>query len=294
MNVSMQNNPLSSTAARPAPGSAIRLEQHHLAQALMLSQALEWPYRAEDWAFALNLGRGFAVEAGGELVGTALWWPYGTDHASAGMIIVADKAQRQGIGARLMDALLADAQGRTIILNSTREGEALYTRLGFAPYDVVYQHQAVLAAAPAQDASVPLRAAVPDDRAALLALDTAASGMDRSALLDALSEIADTLVVERDGQIAGYACARRWGRGFVIGPVAARDAVDARALISALAARHVGDFVRIDVTESCGLSPWLETIGLPQLYPVVSMSLGEPPRAAPGVKLYALSNQSLG
>jgi hypothetical protein len=76
--------------------------------------------------------------------------------------------------------------------------------------------------------------------------------------------------------------------------VIARDEADARAIIAALAATHEGDFVRIDVTEQCGLASWLVEIGLPQTDRVVSMSLGEPPQAAPGAILFALSNQSLG
>lgn len=291
----VKSRPLPAHAvAKPAQGDAMPLDADHLAQALMLSQALRWPYRAEDWAFALSLGRGFAIETDGRLVGTALYWPYGADHASTGMIIVAPEAQRQGIGARLMAALLADAAGRTIILNSTREGEALYTRLGFTPYGAVNQHQAVLDGLPAIDTSVPLRAAEPDDRTALNALDHAASGMDRAALLDALCAIADVLVVVRDGRIMGYACVRRWGRGVVIGPVVAHNVVDAQALIATLAARHVGEFVRIDVTVAGGLGPWLETIGLPKVDQVVSMSLGKAPQTDPGATLYALSNQSLG
>lgn len=280
--------------SRPAAGAVIPMEARHLPGALALSQAVQWPYRLEDWDFAFQLGRGFVVEAGGELVGTALWWPYGPTHASVGMIIVADKAQRQGIGARLMDALLADATGRTIILNSTAEGAALYTRLGFAPYDRVHQHQAVLAAAPAIDPSAPVRAAAEDDLPALIDLDEAAAGMNRAAMLTAIIGVADTMVVTRNDRITGYGCVRRWGRGYVIGPVIAHDAEDARALVSSLAASHVGDFVRIDVTLSCGLSPWLESIGLPHLHEVVSMSLGEPPRATGNATLFALANQSLG
>src|SRR5438034_537380 len=90
------------TVAQPESGDVMQLDVDHLAEALALSQALDWPYRAEDWAFAHGLGRGFAIQTGGRLVGTALWWPYGPNHASAGMIIVAADAQRQGIGARLM------------------------------------------------------------------------------------------------------------------------------------------------------------------------------------------------
>ncbi|WP_427969383.1 GNAT family N-acetyltransferase [Altererythrobacter sp.] len=277
-----------------ATSDVVPLTGEHLPQALALSKALDWPYRIEDWEIALELGHGFAAEKDGELVGTALWWPYKPDYASVGMIIVADKAQRQGIGARLMDALLADAEGRTMILNSTVEGEALYTRLGFEPYDIVHQHQAILAEAPAIDISVPLRAATPQDRDSLMAVDRVGSGMGREKLVDALIQGGETLVVARDEAISGYAIARRWGRGVVVGPVIARDTTDAKALIAVLAARHVGTFVRIDVTESCGLSPWLETLGLPHVGRVVSMSRGEPPRKDPRTTLYALSNQSLG
>lgn len=266
----------------------------HLARALALSQALAWPYRLEDWKIALELGRGFAVERDGECVGTALWWPYNPDFATAGMIIVSDKVQRQGIGARLMDALLTDAAGRTMILNSTEEGEALYIRSGFVPYGVVKQHQAVLAKAPAIDGSVPLRPATDRDRDALIAVDTAGSGMGRERLLDTLCAGGETMVVEREEGVTGYAIARRWGRGFVIGPVVARDQGDAKALVAALAARHVGAFVRIDVTESCGLGPWLESLELPQVGRVVAMARGTPPRSDPKTTLFALANQSLG
>ena len=70
------------------PCHPIDLRTEHLPQALELSQALRWPYRLEDWVFAHQLGRGFAVEIEGRLAGTALWWPYGDRHASAGMVSV--------------------------------------------------------------------------------------------------------------------------------------------------------------------------------------------------------------
>ncbi|TVV70045.1 hypothetical protein FOY91_20055 [Sphingomonas solaris] len=118
--------------------------------------------------------------------------------------------------------------------------------------------------------------------------------MNRAALLDAIVAMADVVVVERGGRITGYGCVRRWGRGVVIGPVVAQDTTDARALIAKLAEQHVGQFVRIDVTMASGLSAWLESIGLPLVGQVVSMSLGAPPRVDPAATLFALSNQSLG
>src|SRR5687768_1037450 len=163
----------SSVDPRPTtlrPLHPVGLGAEHLPQALELSQALQWPYRLEDWAFALGLGRGFAVEIDGRLAGTALWWPYGDRYGSAGMIIVAAQDQRKGIGGILMDALLADAAGRTLILNSTAEGMALYTRLGFVPYGRVHQHQAVLDRLPAADDAERIRSFVPDYRLVIQAL----------------------------------------------------------------------------------------------------------------------------
>lgn len=272
----------------------IAMRVDHLDQAQGLSQALKWPYRLEDWQFAFELGRGFAVEAEGKLLGTALWWPYGEDFATIGMIIVSPDAQRQGIGGRLMAALLADAAGRRMTLITTKDGEPLYTKLGFARCGFITQHQAVLDKVPAIDTSVPVRAATPDDRAAIDALDAAAAGMDRRMLLDALLDVADAVVVEREGNVSGYGCVRRWGRGVVIGPVVAASAQDAKAIVAVLASAYEGVFVRIDVTETSGLAPWLEEIGLPQVDRAPIMALGAAPVSAPGAMLVALSNQSLG
>jgi GNAT superfamily N-acetyltransferase len=272
----------------------VELRPDHLPQALELSRALNWPYRLEDWEFALSLGRGFAVEIDGRLAGTALWWPYGDRHASTGMIIVSGQYQRMGIGRALMDALLADAAGRTIILNSTGEGLDLYKRLGFVAHGHVNQHQAILERLPGAEASDVVRAFLPTDRSAIYDLDRAASGMDRRALIDALLAVGDLKVIDRAGRVSGYGCVRTWGRGVVVGPVVAADIADARALIAAFALSRTGQFVRVDVPEATGLSPWLDSIGLPRVNQVVAMTLGIPlvPRA--GASLFALSNQSLG
>ena len=136
------------------------LRADHIPQAVSLSAALGWPYREEDWRFAFELGHGVAVETDGGLAATALWWPYENNFASFGMIIVAPALQGQGIGRQLMDELLRQADARTIILNSTREGYRLYERLGFVPCGEVNQHQAVLAAAPPAAASERHRSSV--------------------------------------------------------------------------------------------------------------------------------------
>jgi GNAT superfamily N-acetyltransferase len=272
----------------------VALRADHLPQALELSRALEWPYRLEDWKFAFDLGRGFAVEIDGQLAGTALWWPYGERYASAGMIIVPGRYQRMGIGRALMDALLADAAGRIIILNSTDEGLDLYKRLGFVAHGHVHQHQATLARPAAGELTEVVRPFRPADRSAIYDLDSTGSGMDRRRLIDALLALGDIKVIDRGGRVSGYGCVRIWGRGVVIGPVVAADVTDARALIAACANSHAGEFVRIDVPEAVGLSPWLDSIGLPRVGQVVAMALGTLPTPGTDARLFALSNQSLG
>jgi GNAT superfamily N-acetyltransferase len=276
------------------PPRPIALRADHLPEAVELSRNLNWPYRLEDWTFAHTLGRGFAVECEGRLAGAALWWSYGAGHGSAGMIIVAPYAQRRGIGLALMEALLADSADRTLLLNSTAEGLKLYERLGFVATGQVRQHQGVLLAAPQAEPGVGMRDLRTGDRAAIQGLDRRATGMDRLALIDALLAVASVKVVERGGEVSGYACARRWGRGVVIGPLVARDARDARALTASLAAAQAGRFVRMDVAAATGMSPWLEAIGLPPVDEVVAMVRGDAPQADPGVRLFALANQSFG
>lgn len=281
------------TGSRPSL-SVTTLTTAHLSQALTLSEALNWPYRQEDWQFALQLGQGLAVEVHGRLCATALWWLYEDAFASCGMIIVSSAMQHQGIGSLLMEELLRQTQGRTIILRSTREGRRLYERMGFLPYGEVNQHQGILAAAPPKAPAADIRPFRAADLPTVCQLDQRASGMGRARLLEALVARGSMVVMERSGIISGYACIRRWGRGVVIGPVIAGATADAKALIEAHLALQVGNFVRVDVPETSGLSPWLVEVGLSRVNQVTSMLRGHPLRTSSDATLFALSSQSMG
>jgi predicted GNAT family N-acyltransferase len=264
----------------------------HLGGALKLSQEMSWPYRFEDWDFALHLGHGYALQRAGAVIGTAVWWPYGEAHASAGMIIVAKAAQGRGYGARLMDALLASAHPRTIVLNSTAEGMMLYQRCGFVPVGVIHQHQGI----PSHEAprSCLVRSMAASDLEAIMRLDRQATGWERRPLLDRLIQSGDGYVLQRDGVLRGYGISRRFGRGHVIGPVVAERPTDARALIEAALARLGRAFVRIDTPASSQLAEWLEGIGLQQVGDATTMVLGAPaPSTGPG-RTFAIANQSFG
>jgi hypothetical protein len=59
-----------------------------IAAAHALTVELKWPHRAEDWRFVAQAGAGFVAETPNGVVGTALYWNYGTERASLGMVIV--------------------------------------------------------------------------------------------------------------------------------------------------------------------------------------------------------------
>ena len=267
--------------------------KEHLEGALRLSQEMSWPYRLEDWAIALELGQGFVLrDSAGTVIATAAWWAYGEDHASAGMIIVAKAAQGRGYGARLMDSLLAAAQPRTITLNSTAEGLALYERRGFVRIGDIQQYQGVPHERPQAPAASLVRAMAASDVEAVARLDRLATGWARRRMLDRLIQAGDGHVLVRDREPRGYAISRLFGRGHVIGPVVAESATDARTLIEAALARLGRVFVRVDTSATSQLGGWLEGIGLQQVGDATTMVKGPQISPAGPARTFALANQS--
>lgn len=261
-----------------------------------LSSAFNWPHRLEDWASMSGLGRGVVAERDGQVVGTALCWTYGPDRAALGLVGVAPAMQGQGVGRRLMEAVLRWLGDRAVALYATEAGMPLYRALGFVPVGKARQHQGTTF----QDGLVPLpegerlRPVGRSDPPVLAALDLEASGMERQTMLTALLDAATGVVLDRGGKAVGFALLRRFGLGHVIGPVVAPDAVGAKALIGHFLGSRPGQFIRVDVPEESGLSPWLEGLGLADAGPAIRMVRGDDGRAAGRVGSFALISQAFG
>lgn len=270
----------------------IPFEARHVEGGWNLSQEMKWPYRVEDWAFATVVGQGFALEQDGKVLGSAMWWAYGDAFASAGMIIVTASAQGLGYGAGLFNALLDAAGNRTVLLNSTEEGLNLYLRRGFKPWGKVHQHHGPFDLAVEAPAADIVRPATEEDITTILDLDLKACGMPRETLVRELVKAGEAVLLYEKGVPVGYAIARRYGRGYVIGPVATESAEGAKLLIVALLSRLKGQFVRIDVYERDGLSGWLEELGLKQVSEAISMARGPLPISSGNFRMYAVANQS--
>ncbi len=281
---------MSSQSIRMAP-----LEAADLVNATALSTALNWPYRLEDWAFAHALGEGLALHDGDRLIGTALRWNYGPDFATVGMIIVDGAYRGQGLGARLVDALLAGAGQRSIILNATPDGLELYRRRGFVAFGRTCQHQGIAAPASSAGDAGAVRQARADDWPAIIALDEAASGVPRNRLMAALAGTGSAIVLPgEDGSVKGYAVCREFGRGLVVGPVVAPGQQEATQLIAWFLSGLAGRFVRVNAPEDSGLGPWLATQGLIQVDAEEAMVRGWLPSSSAQARIFSLCSNSLG
>lgn len=232
-----------------------------------LSMALRWPFRAEDWQFSADTSIAFAAEENGVVIGTAMCWKYGADRAAIGHVIVSSEHQGRGIGRALMEVLLDELGPRVTFLHATPAGQPLYEKLGFSVCGSLDQYQGNVSrpAAGALPEGARLRAGTPDDFRRLAELDARASGLERDALLSVLLKRGESVVLERDGEIAGFSVLRRFGRGDVIGPVVALRTsgdADAKALIGHWLSAREHEFVRIDVPSGTSLPDWLDAQGL--------------------------------
>ncbi|MDH6146489.1 MULTISPECIES: GNAT family N-acetyltransferase [Paraburkholderia] len=282
-----------------------RLTVDDIPAAQRLSAAIGWPHRREDWRFSARTGIGFVAETAGALVGTVVCWKFGADQATLGMLIVAPEHRGVGIGRTLLAHALDELGKRDITLYATEAGQPLCDALGFERCGALDLMQGAafrppLVALPANERLRPLGAS---DAQQLVALESRASGLDRSHVLPPLLDLADGIALDRDGELLGFSLFRRFGRGFVIGPVVASafpDAVRAKALISHWLALNEGALVRIDVPHGHGLRDWLTGLGLARSETVVKMRRlasapadGESSRADPGLHQYAVIAQSL-
>ncbi|WP_088705406.1 GNAT family N-acetyltransferase [Rhizobium sp. R693] len=284
---------------RIADINTVDLEQLHA-----LSIGVGWPHRADDWQFVRELGKGVAaLDEAGRVLGSAMWFPYGEDFATIGLVITSPRLQARGAGQWLMDHVLTQVPQRNLGLNATRAARRLYRSLGFTMEAVVSQCQGEASFPP--EAETPpgaeIRALGMADLAAIAALDADAFGADRTALLEQILPSTSGLGLFRDGKIEAFSFCRRFGRGHVIGPVAAASDADAIAVIRPHVVEHAGKFLRLDTREKSGaFSDFLSRCGLSVFDTVTTMSRGRPwlevrehrPEGMP--KAYGLAGHALG
>ncbi|MFC4670956.1 GNAT family N-acetyltransferase [Seohaeicola nanhaiensis] len=281
------------TAPRPRPATQpdddiriVPFEDAHLHGALRLSAQAGWPHRADDWQLTRSVSEGVVALLGDDVVGTALCSLLG-DVAMINMIIVDARMRGRGLGRALMDRVIPLGGARELRLVATEDGRPLYEKLGFLPCGEVRKHQGT-----AQDArpELPIRTGDAQDVPALAALDQQASGMSRAGLLATIAARGEVLRSD-DG---GFALLRDFGQGRVLGPVVARDAAHAAALMAEAAHRCAGQHMRVDLPGDAGLGETATRLGLALAGVSTAMNRGAKDRAPSDFKTFGLVSQALG
>lgn len=271
------------------------LREVDLAAALELEDRERWNQTVTDWKRLLKLNpQGcFAAFHGEQLIGTVTTITYGQDLAWIGMLLVAREYRGKGIGKELMNAALEFCHRMaiaTVRLDATPAGLPLYESLGFLAEDKIERWQGT--ASPATPYKPDSRWKTPP---ALYELDARAFYASRTKLLDSLIErrCAEPALHMRDGELAGYALARRGGRASYIGPLVAIDAEAAEVLLGSIVGEMNGEVcldVRIGAQD---LTAALKERGFTNQRDLTRMSLGKAtPRASE--MIFAIAGPELG
>ncbi|MFF8946348.1 GNAT family N-acetyltransferase [Streptomyces sp. NPDC014864] len=219
-----------------------RLTLRDLTACADLSENRGWPREEHKWGFLLTAGRGYGIDdPEGGLVAACVVTEYGPrdrpDLGAIGMVLVAERHARQGIGRRLMRHVVSMLDTTPLTLHATPYGRPLYEELGFKATGRAEMVTGRFTPGGAE-LRVATRAASAEDLPGILRLDEEVFGADRTHIVTRLPAFADQLrIAEDDGRVIGYAAAWPNMDTQVVGPLIARDTDTAKALLASLGAR---------------------------------------------------------
>jgi GNAT superfamily N-acetyltransferase len=239
-----------------------RLTPLDLPDCLLLAQDRQWPPEEHKWRLLFAVGDVYGIDdpAGG-LAAVVVLTRYSRELAGIGMMVVAARHERQGLGQRLMRHALGSAGAATVWLTATSHGRPLYEKISFRAIDQCTIYSGHFQ--PDQPISTRSRPVTEADLPALHAMDAKVFGAPRTDVLRRLPTFLDEFrLIEDANGLAGYG--GRWSNtdNTVIGPVIANDLPTARALLSDLATPVTGS-IRLDlVHDRPEQFTWATTHGL--------------------------------
>jgi GNAT superfamily N-acetyltransferase len=263
---------------------------------LALARDREWQPDERKWRLLFDLGTVYGVrDQAGDLAGVTVLTCHGAELAAIGMMLVAARYGRRGLGRGLMTHALAQAGQATVILHATPIGRPLYEKLGFVPAGTSHTHQGGFVPAGCGGGSAQSRPAGPGDLSAIRRLDAQANGTDRARLVRRLPGFTDQLrVTERRGVITGYIGIYPSVHYASIGPVVAETVGEAETLIADVAGAVSGP-VRIDLDDRHPqLLEWAARRGLAPGVSSAIMVLGGRPLPGDRARCFAPLMRALG
>ncbi|KOV08992.1 acetyltransferase [Streptomyces sp. XY533] len=270
----IQSGPVTPPHITDLPIRALTVDDLH--RCADLSEDRGWLREDHKWGLLLAAGNGFGVDApdGRGLAAACVVTRYGSASAgpgiaAIGMVLVAERYARQGMGRALMTHVCNDVlKGIPLTLHATPYGRPLYEELGFKTTGRAEMLVGAFREDGASDThgTARVRPAVADDLPRIVRLDAEVFGADRTHMITRLPAFADQLLVSEehggDGTLTGYAAAWPNMHTHVIGPLIARDTGTAKSLIAALA-RGTDRVLRTDVdVRHEELLAWLKERGM--------------------------------
>ncbi|MGW5784673.1 GNAT family N-acetyltransferase [Streptomyces sp. NPDC003757] len=256
-----------------------RLTLRDLTACADLSEDRGWLREEHKWGFLLTAGKGYGIDdPDGGLVAACTVTEYGPPErptlAAIGMVLVAERHARQGVGRRLMRHVVSALGTVPLTLHATPYGRPLYEELGFKVTGGAEMVRGRFVPGGPEPRTA-TRAATAEDLGAILRLDEEVFGADRTHIVARLPAFADQLrIAEADGRVVGYAAAWPNMDTHVVGPLIARDTETAKALIGSLAARTDRPLrTDIDVRHE-ELLAWVKERGLSTVAPNAVMTYG--------------------
>jgi predicted N-acetyltransferase YhbS len=193
-----------------------------------------WGDRREFFAWAVDHPGASPIVADldGRVVGTGVGSVHGL-FGWVGTIFVEEALRGQGLGGALTRRVIDDLERAgcsTLVLIATELGRPIYERLGFtvqSRYHMLYT-TGLADGADVADVDPRIRSYEPADLTALVTLDAAATGEDRSAVIASFVERGRAVVAtDDDGTVVGFIVRPPWGGGAVVAP----DPADAIRLL---------------------------------------------------------------
>lgn len=276
------------------------LRPEDLAAGQRLSAASGWNQTPADWQrlLAWEPEGCFALEAAGAVHGTVTAIRYGSALGWIGMLLVDEGWRRRGYGRQLLTHALEwlDKSGvRAVMLDATPLGKPLYEALGFRELSALDRWQGIASSPADQPGAIRL---TPDQplAPALLALDRAAFGVERTRVLTDLLAAPGAFSVRVGGAAKpdGYVLARPGAQRFHLGPLVARDAASAWALLAASLGHLAGQPVQLDAPRTPAAQALAHRAGLAPVRPFSRMLRGGPPPEADLALTFATAAPEIG
>lgn len=235
----------------------------------------------------------FLARVKGEPVAAISVVNHDAGNAFLGLYLCRPDWRGQGIGMATWTRALEHAGARSVGLDGVAAQEANYAKSGFVRTGASLRHEGFWPAARSPE----VRSAVAADLPRLFELDAAAGGLDRPAFLNAWlapdQPERATRVLQKDGEIVGFATWRTCREGTKIGPVIAPGTATALDLIADIAAERPNGPLIVDLPEAnTALRRALEGAGFTVPFATARMYRGTVPQTGPG--LQAIATMELG